>query len=476
MFSGFKNQCFRYLLGAVLLLVSGQVYAQSLQESIKAAQNLYKSSLRSSVAVKSNPYAEFPKIRPEVFSPGKRPSQLLTMEYEVTRTGGLFANPGRYAVMKFEEDEDLDHQKIIAGFNGYRISIRFVPECVVRIENVSEEHLESVWRHLSGSPLGPTLNDIVKAGRYLNLSDWSMVNFVEAFSDSVFEGPEMRKESVMLQVFLLHSLGFRVCLAHDEAGNLYRLISSDAALNGTREFYEDGVPYSLFGGSDNLKLSLCFFDGHGKYPVSMAINPDEIFYSEYGDTRRFVSDNYPELSVSVPVNTVLKNFYGSFPIYHTNDNPLTEFYYRASANMPREIVEAVYPTLAAALNGKSHVDALNMLLDFVQTAFIYEIDNDRWEGERFFFPGEIWYHDVCDCDDKAILFSRLVRDIMKLDVALVFWPGHLSCAVETDEPLAGYMYDVSGRKYVSCDPTMPGARVGDVMETLKDKKASLIIL
>lgn len=496
----FRDMCVKCLAGIILLLVSGQVAAQSLQEAIAAAQDHYNRTLQqaedfiketdkayaeymknpwkkvSLTKVEINPYAEFPKTKPEVFSPGDRSSRLQLLQCDVTHIGGLNADPGRYMKLEYDSYENIEVRDVLVSFNGYDISMRFAEDCEIHIDNTSEEHLASVWMQMSDSPYDLILSDIVKIGKHLVLSDWSIVKYVEAFCDAVYDAPEMHRESVMTQVYLLHRLGFRVCLAHDGYDNLYRLISSDATLNGTKEIYQDGIPYTLIGDYDGIDLSPYFFDDHGEYPVSMAVNRNEHFYSEYSDTLSFVSEKYPEVAVSVPVNVALKKFYEEFPIYHTDGNPLTEFYYRAMAPMSGDIVETVYPVLADALNGKSYLEALNMLLDFVQTAFRYEMDSDRWSKERFFFPGEIWYHDASDCDDKAILFSRLVRDILKLKVALVFWPGHLSCAVNLDGHQEGFMFDVSGEKFVSCDPTMPEACVGDVMEVLKDVKASLILL
>lgn len=496
----FRHIWMRCLTGIILLLISGQVVAQNLQEAITAAQGYYNRTVQeaedfikgvdeayaeymknpwkkvSLTDVESNPYADFPKIKPEVFFLGDRSSKLQLLPCDVTHIGGLNADPGRYMELEYDSDENIEARDVLVGFNGYDISMRFVDDCEIHIENTSEEHLASVWLQMSGSPYDLILSDIVKIGKHLVLSDWSIVKFVEAFSDAVYNASQKHRESVLTQVYLLHRLGFRVCLARDESGNLYRLISSDATLNGTKELYEDGIPYTLIGDYGDIDLFPFFFDGYGKYPVSMAVNRNEHFYSEYSDTLSFVSEKYPEVAVSVPVNVALKKFYGDFPIYHTDGNPMTEFYYRAMAPMSRDIIEAVYPTLLNVVEGKTYVEALNILLDFVQTAFRYEMDSDRWNKERFFFPGEIWYHDVSDCDDKAILFSRLVRDILKLEVALVFWPGHLSCAVNLDDTVEGFMFDVSGKKYVSCDPTMPHAGVGDVMEVLKDTKASLIML
>lgn len=491
------------LIRPFLLIVLFQFYytatAQDIQETIARAQQLFSSTIDqaesyrrkvaeayaehmrdpwekvSAVKMEVNPFAEYPKISPDVFNLGKRSSERFEMRGEVADVEVPYADSSRYKKLMFRNERDAETYSVPIRFNGFDIAMRFVPQCAFTIQDTSEESLALLWQQMSRSPFGIILNDIIKIANRLNLCDWSLLRFIETYSDTVCASKSHR-ESVLMQVYILHSLGFRVCLAKDNNGNLYRLISTDARLDGAVEFYEDGIPYSLLDPFEEMDLCLFSFNDHGEYPITMSINPDERFYSECVDTLRFTSVRYPEVSVSVAVDDVLKTFYEEYPIYLTNDNPLTEFYYRASVPMTRDIQETVYPVLTAAVDGKTNVEALNILLDFVQTAFRYEMDSERWRKERFFFPGEIWFYDTSDCDDKAILFSRLVRDVLGLEVALVFWPGHLSCAVKLEEPLHAYVFDVSGQQFVSCDPTMPGACVGDVMPQLKEVKASLILL
>lgn len=495
----FRYMCLRCLAGIILLLISGQAAAQSLQEAIAAAQNYYNKTVQEAedfikevdkayaeymkdpwkkvtpVDSRKSPFEEYPSIDPEIFSPGKKVSELVDVEYDFTKVGGLYSQSHRFEELEFEEDADAVLDRVPIKFNGYQLSMRFPSEGKIKIAGTTEEELSITWKRMSEMPYGIVLNDILKIGRRLNLCDWSLVRLIRTFSDAVY-GNEAANESVMTQVYFLHRLGFRVALAYDPEGRLYRLVSTDARVRGARDYYNDGIPYSLIGEPEIHDLSLFFYDGYGDNSVCLTANLDELFYPEYADEVHFESKSYPELSVSLHVDLSLKSYYENYPSYYTDDNPMTEFYYRATLPMARDIQESVYPVLEAAVAGKTDVEAVNILLDFVQTAFAYEMDEDRWNQERFFFPGEIWYHDVSDCDDKAMLFARLVQDVLDMKVALVFWPGHLSCAVNIPEAVAGYVFDIFGEKYLSCDPTKKNARAGDVMDVLKDVKASLILL
>jgi hypothetical protein len=65
-----------------------------------------------------------------------------------------------------------------------------------------------------------------------------------------------------------------------------------------------------------------------------------------------------------------------------------------------------YPVLRNVIQGKSEQEAANMLINFVQTAFVYDYDNKIWGGYRPFFADETVYYPFSDCEDRSILFSR----------------------------------------------------------------------
>jgi hypothetical protein len=66
------------------------------------------------------------------------------------------------------------------------------------------------------------------------------------------------------------------------------------------------------------------------------------------------------------------------------------------------------------LKGLSQKEAMERLLNWVQTAFVYEYDDKVWGDDRAFFPEETLYYPYCDCEDRSILLSRLVRDLLGL--------------------------------------------------------------
>ena len=140
------------------------------------------------------------------------------------------------------------------------------------------------------------------------------------------------------------------------------------------------------------------------------------------------------------------------------------------------IKKQLYPSLQKTIQGKSQYEAANVLLNFVQTAFVYEYDDKVWGGDRAFFAEESLYYPYCDCEDRSILFSRLVRDLLGLKVLLVYYPGHLATAVCFTDNVTGDYISLNNQKYVVCDPTYIGAPVGATMPDMDNASAKVILL
>ena len=86
----------------------------------------------------------------------------------------------------------------------------------------------------------------------------------------------------------------------------------------------------------------------------------------------------------------------------------------------------------------------------------------------------MFHYPYSDCEDRSILFARLVRDLMKLDVVLLYYPEHIATAVCFKEDVKGDYMQIGAGRYVVCDPTYVGADVGDVMPDLKRVAAQVV--
>ena len=155
---------------------------------------------------------------------------------------------------------------------------------------------------------------------------------------------------------------------------------------------------------------------------------------------------------------------------------MTRWAYYANTPLSEETKETLYPQLKKQIANKSKVEAANLLLNWIQMGLQYAYDDKVWGHDRAFFGEESLYYPYCDCEDRSILFSHLVREILDLDIVLVYYPGHLYTAVAFNEDVPGDYIMVNGRKFTVADPTFYNANVGKTMSKMDNSKAQVILL
>ena len=66
--------------------------------------------------------------------------------------------------------------------------------------------------------------------------------------------------------------------------------------------------------------------------------------------------------------------------------------------------------------------------------------------------------------------------MLKLEVILVYYPGHLAMAVHFTDDVEGDHIMLDGRKFVVCDPTYIRSSVGETMPGMSNNEAKVILL
>jgi len=185
--------------------------------------------------------------------------------------------------------------------------------------------------------------------------------------------------------------------------------------------------------------------------------------------KTFASIRYPEIQASIQTNQNLMDFYGAYPF-------TAEYNVYVSAGLSETVKQALYPVLQNSIAGKTKTEAANMLIDFCQMAFDYKTCAEQFGYERQFFPDENFFFPYNNCKHRATLYALLVKDLLKLEVVLLRYPGHLATAVYFPENVVGDFLTIDGKKFIVCDPTYIGARIGMAMDNCKQEKAQVIRL
>ncbi|WP_251621903.1 hypothetical protein [Odoribacter lunatus] len=351
-------------------------------------------------------------------------------------------------------------------FYGTPCRVSLAEEHRFTLKGTDENSVADAWAFLSSDSYFPVFVECVKLRSDLQLCDWGYVRLVERMSEAFFPA-ERRNEARLLQMYLLTQSGYKVRIARTGEQLALLLPSKD-------EIYEysylnlKGEKYYVIDPS--LRQS-SFHVFEREFPeerlFSLQIPSHPLLNVAPSEPRRLVSRRYPDVSVEVTENRNLMAFYDDYPQSNAWD-----VYVRAS--LDEEVKEVLYPVLRKAIAGKSKPEAANVLINFVQTAFDYQTDQEQFGGERALFPDETLYYPYSDCEDRAILYSVLVRELLGLDVVLLHYPGHLATAVCFGDDVPGDYFALEGRRYVVCDPTYINAGIGESMPQYKTTKAEII--
>lgn len=364
-----------------------------------------------------------------------------------------------------------DGEFLSFGFYGVQARVRFPKDFNMKLEGLQTNAIAKGWETLCVDDINNTIRDCLEARIRYNLSDWAYLLFLEQLGKAYSRNPN---EATLLMAFLYCQSGYQMRLAVDN-NSLKLLFGSEHSIYEKPYFQIDGVKFYPYGKVSN-SLSICNAKFEGETPMSLIIDSEQIVGGTYSNERTIVAEDYPEVSIRSVVPTELMNFYNTYPTSEIGNNFLTRWAMYANVPLAIKCQEVIYPKFREIINDCSELDAANKLLNWVQTGFVYEYDDKVWGHDRAFFAEETLFYPYCDCEDRSILFSRLVRDLLGLDVALVYYPGHLATAVAFNESVKGDAMLIGGRKFTVCDPTYFGAPVGVQMPDLEYGKTKAIVL
>ncbi|MCM1311650.1 MAG: hypothetical protein NC206_08535 [Bacteroides sp.] len=355
-------------------------------------------------------------------------------------------------------------------------------KCKVRLGNANKFVLKDcrantiadTWLMLSEARFSNVIKDCLELRSAGRLCDWAYLQMLKALSET-FCG-EGTNEAAMLTAYIYCQSGYKMRLATVD-DKLYMLYGTKDRLYNNYQYYiiNDAFFYPLQK-CESSYMDICDVAYPKEQELSLLVWTEQRFNMKATDTRSITSYRYPELAVEVKENKNLIDFYNSYPAPEGDNNFMTRWVMYANTPMGSHARAAIYPTLHKQLEGCTQLEAVNKLLNFVQTGFVYRLDEEVWGEDRAFFADETLFYPYSDCEDRSILFSRLVRDLLGMKVALVYYPGHLATAVRFDKTVEGDCIVVDNEKYTICDPTYTHACVGLTMPQMDNNQATAILL
>ena len=469
------------------------VKKDSKKDSKKGSKNDKKKG--SKAESKKEPKAE-PKVEPKP-QPKPEPKQEPKAEPKPSkpRNNGSIAGVGRIKIDEVIEVPSIKARvqpkpfvpviipegttvakKCEFDFFGSHIAIAIDDDCRFKLEsNTNQGVSKAVGALAKNDKYTVVLQDCLDAREKLKLNDWAYYSMLIKLGETFFGGK--CNEATLLSAYLYCMSGYQMRFAFDRSTRkLLILVACDQLVSGAPYCRYDGVKFFIFSNEANsgsIELEWCTYALPKEKAMSLWMKDEP----QFADDARLVKHRPYQAAqpVAYKVNKNLIDFYDTYPVPSTDGDEYSRWIYYAQTPMSENAQATVYPELRKQLAGKSTFEQLRTIMYFIE-GYRYGYDDEVWGHDRAFFPDETLFYPMSDCEDHAILLSRLVRDLMGLPTALVYYPGHLAAAVCVDEDIPGDYLVTGNTKYLVCDPTIYYGDPGKTMTQMMGKPAKLILI
>jgi len=340
-----------------------------------------------------------------------------------------------------------------------------------RLENpINESRVSSFWADLSRSNYEDLIAQVKALKERMQLNDWGYCLLLDKMGQEIY--PASKGQSLLFVWFMLAKSGYDAKVGYNE-DEVYLLIPAKNVIYGASYFAMHGINYYVVTFENSNKGSSSVYTYAGNYPdaqnlIALNITATPAIRQATEEKQLRFSYGDKEYAVRLKLKKDAIDFYSSYP--QTD----LEVYFDASLS-----AEARYSLLEdfkPIIEGKSEIEAANMLLRFVQTAFSYKTDDAQWGREKPLFAEETLFYPYSDCEDRSVLFGYLVRNLLGLEVIGLDYPGHIATAVKFGTDVKGDCVSYGGKKYLICDATYINANIGQCMPRLKDVQPKVIAL
>lgn len=352
--------------------------------------------------------------------------------------------------------------KVVYGGQSFYLSNALEHQC--KLKGLDENGITDAYEALCSSDYKPLLAECMQIKKDLQLNDWGVFTLIKQIADAYCSKPN---ESIVMQQFLLNEMGYKARMARKATENEMMLfVATDCRIYARPYITLNGQEYyNLNGGNEHCQFYMCQKDSpKARNNIGMRLHNAPNFPGAVATSTHQAKGSAATVTVSVPKS--LMDFYTSYPQCDYS------VYFNAPVNSAME--KKILSSLVPLVQGKSEADAANILINFVQTAFRYKTDDEQFGFEKPFFVEELFYYPYSDCEDRAMLYSYLVRKLLGLDVVLLDYPEHIATAVRFNGNVGGDYLMVGGQKYTVCDPTYIGASIGMTMPRYKKVAAKVL--
>src|ERR1035437_1739103 len=314
--------------------------------------------------------------------------------------------------------------KVSFQFLGSSFSVDF-DERISQMPEVMKtdaKSIKSCYDFLRNTNYHFVLEQFAGISTQMNLNDWDYYCLVNEFCKSITNNPNTQK---LIAWFMLLESNYKVKIGYYK-DDVSILFATAQIVYNTRWFNINGERYyAMQYKHDSINTyDIDYFKGY-KY-VNM-FHDKPILLEEFKKDKT-VTFPYQGKTYSIPVSfdQHYVDYYSTYPMIPVN--------YYFALPVSSTLKESVNLNISPYLKDKNQQESLQFLLSLVQYGFDYKTDLEQFNHEKYMVPDGILFYPNSDCDDRTILFSYLVTELLHLDIVALDFNGHICSAVEVSDP------------------------------------------
>jgi len=351
------------------------------------------------------------------------------------------------------------------SFYGQDIIINYDKKTLLRLDSKTKSAISSYWYKMSKTDYKPLLLQINKIINELALNGWAKYQLIHQLGYSIYKDKNLTN---LFSWFILSKLGYDTKVGFDTK-YIYLLARMQHQLYQVMFFTLDNKKYYVL--DLKTKKPTRLYSYKLNYPqadkkLSFSIDKPIRLEQNIAEKTLYFVYHQKKYKIKTKYSKSLIEFYKTFP---QSDYKV----YFNSATSPI-LSETLLKQLKLLIDGKTELEAVNILLRFTQTAFKYQTDAKQFGYEKVLFPQETIYYNYSDCEDRSIMFAFLVKNLLHLKIIGIKYNNHLATAVNLSTKIIATTIKYNGKNYTICDPTYINANVGMSMPQYKNAKFEII--
>lgn len=334
-----------------------------------------------------------------------------------------------------------------------------------KLEGTKEIQVAAFWKKLSETGFEQVSDKCFEIADELNMNDWGLYQICTQVAQKLFKSNE--NEQVITTVFLLNQLGYNAKIGFSN-NCLISLLPFEQQVYSKPYLTIDGEMFFVYNSrsSNSLREVYTYRMDFPNTSKSVNLNVSESINLEKDKVMRTITFKSKEKMIKIPISVELMKFYADYP--QTDISVYADA--KMNSNAERVLIQQIMPLV----EGKTKTECVAFLLQFLHHSFDYKTDDVQFGYEKTFFAEEMFYYPYSDCEDRAILFAKLIKLVTDFKVVLVQYQDHITTAVRLDEDINGDYFRLNNEKYFICDPTYINANIGQSIPSYRDESAKII--